>query len=126
MRKVLAIALLVIASLSACEKDEPVQNAVIKGQVMHHSWFIPYSTVYLKENTLDFPGYDEAVYDKQVEANQFGEYAFRELSSGNYFIMAKGYDSLISEPIRGGFEAVVNNNLEIVVVDVPVVETSHE
>ncbi len=71
----------------------------------HHSKIIPNIDVYVKFNTIDFPGYDD--FDSfnlmQTSDNQ-GRVCFRDIPLGNHWFVAIGYDEEIREQVIGNID----------------------
>jgi hypothetical protein len=110
---------------SSCNKTD-VQNAVIKGNIMHHSWQVAGVMVYLKKNVTEFPGYNTQLYDDSTQAKSKvrGEapFVFRGLAAGDYYVYVYGFDSLFNMPVRGAQAYHISDNLQIVESDIMVSE----
>lgn len=111
--------------LIGCGKTN-IQNAVIKGNVMHHTWQVSGVMVYLKKDVTEFPGYDTKLYDDSTQAiskvRAEAPFVFRGLAAGDYYIYVYGFDSLFNMPVRGAQAYHISDNLQIVESDIMVSE----
>ena len=116
-----AVVLISVAvSLMTCKKNALGGSSTIKGVVMHHSAFIPYSRVYIKFNAKDLPSLDTNAYDSHVSADASGNYSFK-CYKGDYFLFGYGFDHSINLPVKGGVAVHIRND-ETVNTTVPVTE----
>jgi hypothetical protein len=117
--------IMVLFFCSSCGKTD-IQNAVIKGNIMHHSWQVAGVMVYLKKNVTEFPGYNTQLYDDSTQAKSKvrGEapFVFRGLAAGDYYVYVYGFDSLFNMPVRGAQAYHISDNLQIVESDIMVSE----
>src|SRR5574337_594247 len=62
--------------------------------VRHHEVPIPYARIFMKKDTVGFPGYDTTLYDQRFVTDANGDYTFSGLPSGQnaYYFFAKGID----------------------------------
>ncbi len=109
--------LLVISCLvfsTSCKKNGTGGSATIKGTVSHHSNIIQGATVYIKYDAKEFPGENIAGYDASY-ATTDGAYEITGLLAGDYYLYAVGFDSSISEIVKGGVPVKIkqrdNNNV---------------
>ena len=116
---------MVLFFLSGCNKTD-IQNAVIKGNVMHHTWQVAGVKVYLKKNVTEFPGYNTQLYDDSTQAiskvRAEAPFVFRGLAAGDYYVYVYGFDSLFNMPVRGAQAYHISDNLQIVESDIMVSE----
>lgn len=109
--------------LAACHKEGTGGKATITGHVQHHTTPIPSAIVYIKYGEKEFPGSDVSGYDDNTLASSGdGHYEFEELRKGDYYIYGVGYDSTISETVRGGIPVKIKKKTETVEINVPVTE----
>ncbi len=99
---------LVLLAFAACDKDKhhptgSIQggNVTVTAQVMHHTWFIPGSKVFIKSNVTQFPGTDTTLYDSFKIADSYGFVQFDKVVNGNYYLYAKGFDVNVAKPVWG-------------------------
>ncbi|MBI2721954.1 MAG: hypothetical protein HYX39_07250 [Bacteroidetes bacterium] len=120
--KTLLAILLVVTTLPSCKKEGPGGKASISGRILHHSLPITNATIYIKYGAQEFPGTDPSAYDVSVTAGTDGTYAFIELRKGNYYLFSIGYDSAISQTVKGGIPIRIKSKTENITSDIPVVE----
>jgi hypothetical protein len=105
--------------VAACKKSEngsTESGTLVKGKivlqisVMHHTWAVPGINVYMKLNTLNFPGSDTTLYDQVAKADNEGVVQFDGLFPGNFFIYAKGYDPIFRANVVGGAPLTLNSS----------------
>jgi hypothetical protein len=114
--KHLSIPLCMALFFLSCEKaaDAPVDTA--KGKIVmtvtakHHSWGVPGLPVYLKYNATEFPGTNTALYNMSGITDQNGAVQFTQLSLGNYYLYARGWDALFGDTVYGYMPVVVNTS----------------
>lgn len=93
--------------LSACKKNNEVSGSLVPGNialnvlVKHHTWGVPYTTVYLKKNATSYPGEDTSKYDISQICDNDGNASFEGLHPGNYFVFSKGYDMIWGDTVIG-------------------------
>lgn len=124
LKKYIIILSAVILSFS-CKKENDstplavTGNVVLNVHVMHHSWDVSNVRVYLKANTLVYPGPDSTLYDKYLVTDGYGKVSFTQLIPGNYYIYASGFDSIFGANIIGykqiylTKENLINNELSV-------------
>ena len=120
----LFLATLVLAlTLVACEKEGLGGKATITGHVKHHDTPIPNATVYIKYGARELPGTDPSDFDAQTVASSGdGHYEFTDLQKGDYYLFSIGFDSTISEAVKGGIPVNINKKSETLEVNIPVTE----
>ncbi|MBC7552872.1 MAG: hypothetical protein H7257_02725 [Taibaiella sp.] len=114
-----------IFAQSCRAQDKTVcQPALFDGHVKHHSLKIPNSRVFIKKGSLDMPGLYTNLYDIRVQADGNAHYSLSGLEKGDYYILAIGYDSAISNAVRGGIPATISCDpaSKTYNIDLPVVE----
>ncbi len=101
--KIFSFALLALLfSLSGCKEEGIGGNAEVAFTVEHHEDMIPYATVYIKYGAKEFPGATTSVYDDSVLTDATSHGHFHELVKGDYYLYGVGYDSAVSEIVKGG------------------------
>ncbi|MEY3443895.1 MAG: hypothetical protein RLZZ519_2176 [Bacteroidota bacterium] len=101
--KIFSFALLtLLAFVSGCKKEGIGGNAEVAFTVEHHEDMIPYATVYIKYGAKEFPGATTSVYDDSVLTDATSHGHFHELVKGDYYLYGVGYDSAVSEIVKGG------------------------
>lgn len=105
MARLLTLAIFLL--LNACRKDNEINGRLVPGiitldvQVKHHTWGVPYTTVYLKKNATSYPGEDTSKYDISQICDNDGNASFEGLHPGNYFVFSKGYDMIWGDTVIG-------------------------
>lgn len=93
------------------------EYAVIKGTVNHHEWEVPGMKVYIKKNSTEFPGFNGSDYDDSTMAisnERFkAPFVFRYLEPGQYYLMAKGFDTTFNMPAKGAIAVSIQSNYDI-------------
>lgn len=100
----------------SCKKNKevPAGDVNIHVNVKHHSLPIAFSKVYIKYNTLEFPGKDSSLYDTYVITDGNGYVKIDNVGNGEkkYIIYAKGvdpsWDSSGTTPVWGFQPVLVN------------------
>jgi len=112
---ILSIALLIFS----CKKPDQTTSGstpVVQGKyslevtVMHHNLIVPGITVYLKKDTLEFPGADPSIYNRNAVADAGGVVLFDGLFPGNYFVYGTGYDNNVKANVKGGAGVTLNSS----------------
>ncbi len=71
----------------------------------HHSKIIPNITVYVRLNTLDFPGYDNLdEFHLMATSNGQGRVCFDDMPLGDHWFVAIGCDEEIREQVIGNID----------------------
>lgn len=105
--------------LVSCKKNEDHNNAgqvIVKGTnklivtVAHHTYTLPDIRVYLKNNTIVFPGSDTSLYEWNTKSDPSGIAVFNDLFPGNYFLYAEGFDQGIGMNVIGATPAILNSS----------------
>ncbi len=76
---------------------------------MHHSWNVPNIPVYLKKNTIQYPGPDSSLYELHTIADSDGKAVFDQLYPGKYYLFAKGYDYYFGADVIGSVAVNLSN-----------------
>lgn len=88
--------LLLVALLFSCKDNQqvPSGDVNIHINVKHHLIAIPYCKVYVKNNTLEFPGKDSSLYDQMLVTDANGYLKISDVGNGDkkYVLYAKGID----------------------------------
>ncbi len=116
------IATLSITAIASCKKEGTGGKASVTGKILHHSLPVPNATVYIKYGTQEFPGTEPSAYDASVTAGSDAKYTFSDLRKGNYYLFSIGYDTAISQTVRGGVPIGIKSKTESLTSDIPVTE----
>lgn len=100
---------LLLVTFSGCRKEtvNPDGKIIVEGTLrlrvtaVHHSWGVPGIRIYLKKGATEFPGYDPAVYDFSIQADNEGVATFDKLYPGKYFLYAQGWDYYWADTVIG-------------------------
>jgi hypothetical protein len=95
--------------LSGCKKDDTIEagNVTLDVYVKHHNIPIPNARIFVKNNTLQFPGQDTSLYDTFYTTDAAGHYKMVDIGNGKkeMVIYAKGidpsWDSTGTTPVWG-------------------------
>lgn len=109
--KQLLLILLLSLFLFSCKKNQVGGSITVKGLVSHHGVAIPNAYVYIKYNTLEFPGDDVSIYNSNVQADANGNYSI-PFYKGSYYLYAKGLDYTMPSPyiVKGGLSLSITSN----------------
>lgn len=123
---IILIVTVAIATLfGACKKNGTGGDAEIHAKVAHHEKAINASTVYVKFNATELPENPTTNYDLKVEGEVTDNHVhIEELRPGNYYLYAVGFDSTISQTVRGGTGVVIkwSDRKETIEADIAVTE----
>jgi hypothetical protein len=114
--------LMIVMSLNSCTREGFGGDARIAGGVAHHGLRIPNAVVYIKFNAKELPGTLVSDFDASVEADAQGAYTFENLKKGDYYLYSVGYDSSISEVVRGGLTVNIAEKDQSLAKDIAVTE----
>ena len=100
----------------SCDKDKdvPAGDVNIHVSVKHHMLAIPFSEVYIKYNTLEFPGKETSLYDAMLVTDAEGYVKIANMGNGDkkYVLYAKGidpnWDTTHTTPVWGFQPVAVN------------------
>ncbi len=104
-----------VFGISSC-KDKSSPDRILLGSelciaTLHHEEGMPNVMVYIKYNTIEFPGYDDlSIYNDSIITNEFAEACFDKVPAGQHWCIGVGYDSLHDEPIRGSVFYEIHRN----------------
>ncbi len=118
--KFLSIILISLFFITSC-KEGTGGKSKINGYAKHHSLAIPNCVVYIKYGATNFPGENVSNYDASVTADATGYFEFADLRKGDYYLYGLGYDTSISEVVKGGIGVKVKYN-KTLNINVPVTE----
>ena len=91
-------------------------NAIVQGTIslyvrcVHHSWGVSGLTVYLKNDATEFPGRDASLYSWSGVADSGGNVQFSNLTPGNYYLYATGYDKIFGARVFGYNGVALNSS----------------
>lgn len=122
----ICFAALVITIFISCKKNGVGGDNSIAAFPKHHSKTIPNAVVYIKYGATEFPGDNVSMYDDSKVANKEGTIDahahFSGLLKGDYFIYAVGFDSAISQIVKGGIKVKITSKSGEQDVEIPVTE----
>ena len=99
---------------AACDKTPDTPAGGVKGKIVltatvqHHHWAVPSLSVYLKYNATDFPGTNSALYNVSATTDQGGAVQFKELTFGNYYLYAHGWDPVFGDTVYGHMPVLID------------------
>lgn len=111
-----------LLSLSSCTKEGFGGEAKISGGVAHHGLRIPEAQIYIKFNATELPGTLVSEFDASVVADAQGNYTIENLKKGDYYLYSVGYDTSISEVVRGGLSVKIEEADQSLAVNIAVTE----
>lgn len=126
MKKLILFSFVAI-TIAACKKEGLGGQNTIVAYPKHHSTPIPGATIYIKYGTESFPGDDVTKYDASMVAEPEGgsgeiHVHFENLNKGSYYLYGVGYDSTISQVVKGGVPVKITSKSGETSVTVPVTE----
>lgn len=107
--------------LTGCHKEGKGGKASINGKAAHHGLPIPNCVIYIKYGATDLPGTSPSSFDDNVVCDAGGNYEFKDLYKGDYYLYGIGYDDAIMEEVRGGIGIDIKKN-KAYTLEVPVTE----
>jgi hypothetical protein len=107
--------------VTACGREGFEGDANVSGKVAHHLAPIAGATVYIKFNAKELPGTTVNDFDASVLADSSGTYLIEGLKKGDYYLYGFGYDTTISDVVRGGLHITVAKG-EVKTADIAVTE----
>lgn len=120
-------AIIVLATNFSCKKKPSAGlggNAKLKIAAKHHGITIDSCTISIKFNSLDAP--NNGMYDltQKVKKGIAGESftIFEGLKPGDYYVYGLGWDSSISNNVKGGIPYTIKDETDLSII-VPVTET---
>lgn len=124
MKNLFFPSLLVLAfAFFSCQKAglEGQNTLVLKPQ--HHGLPIKGAIAYLKFNESELPDTNASAFDHVVrgEANE-DHIHVENLNKGKYYVYCIGFDSSISQQVRGGVPVVINTKSGETDKEIPVTE----
>jgi hypothetical protein len=115
--------LLCMFFITSCTKEGLEGEFEIEAIPEHHEKPIYGSTIYIKFNQREFPGSLSSNYDHIVTGTATESHVHLPgLKKGDYFIYAVGYDSTISEIVKGGLHVHINKKHGHLDLKIPVTE----
>jgi hypothetical protein len=118
-----------LISFQACNRgeDDPIipiagkgGNATLRVTPMHHVTYIDSCKVYIKYNATEAPvSFDDSAWCTAVGGKPIA--SFSQLKTGNYYLVARGWDTTIMEAVKGGVPYVITEE-KIIDINLPVTE----
>jgi hypothetical protein len=125
MKRLLVFSFLLLLFFSSCQKAGTGGDYSITAFPKHHGKSINNGVVYIKYNADELPGQAPSDFDASAPVVAHpGEGAhahFHELKKGDYYIYHIGYDSTISQTVKGGIPIKLKKD-KAVDLDIPVTE----
>lgn len=121
MKNILIIVYLVtiFIGFNACKKSNKVTtvpitslkgNITLTAKTLHHGLLLPNLKVYLKLNTINYPGNNTADYNYSAVTNANGEATFTQIPLGNIWLYANGYDASVGRDVYGNLGFNISTN----------------
>lgn len=105
--KIVVISLFLVGVFS-CKKSSTGGDAIVVAFPKHHGSSIKGATVYVKFKTNELPSNPTVNYDLKVEGDANEDHVhIKGLRYGKYYLYAVGYDSAISQVVRGGLPLTI-------------------
>lgn len=124
MKKISAyLPLALFLTFFSCQKAglEGENTLVLKPQ--HHGLTIKGALAYIKFNESELPDTTASAFDLVVRGETTEDHIHIEnLKKGKYYVYCVGYDSAISQQVRGGVPVVINSKSGETDKEVPVTE----
>ncbi len=123
--KTITLAFMVTAGIYSCKKSETGGKAEVHAKILHHSTPVNAATLYVKFDTQELPSDITTNYDLKLEGEATDNHVHVEdLRYGEYYLYAVGYDSTISQTVKGGIPVKIkwSERKETIEIDVPVTE----
>lgn len=105
----LLLAAVATMTFQGCKTEGFDGDGSISGRVAHHGLKIPDATVYIKFHATELPSTNVSDFDASVQSDSNGDYTISSLKKGKYYLYAVGYDSSISQVVRGGLAVSLKN-----------------
>lgn len=106
MKKYFTFTLVILTISSviiACKKNGTGGDATIAAFPQHHGKAIYGATAYIKYKAKDLPDNPTVNYDLKVVGDPKEDHVHIDgMLPGNYYLYAVGYDSAISQTVKGG------------------------
>lgn len=94
----------------------------------HHSKLITSipghpDTLFIKYNTNELPGEDPSDFDTYYIGDTLTDhFMIDQLNCGDYYLFGAGWDTTISQRVKGGIPVTIDDDAGQVIVNVPVTE----
>jgi hypothetical protein len=109
----------------SCRKAGKGGEASISGKVLHHETLMANARVFIKYNASEFPGADTTKYDDFVKADNLGNYTFKALKRGRYFLYGVGKEGVANGnpyDVVGGARVDINKKTENIQFNLSITE----
>ena len=113
------ISLLGILCFYSCAKEGPGGKAGIRGVVRHHESTVPNATVHIGYGSTEARS-TVSDYDQFTTADSTASFVFTNLTKGDYFIYAIGFDKTTNVELSGGVAIEIKKKTSVIDVAVPV------
>ncbi|MFD3002894.1 hypothetical protein ACFS7Z_21180 [Pontibacter toksunensis] len=105
---VFILVILLLTGLIGCEKEGIGGKGEIKGSAIYGDSSLKQAMFYIKYGADSSPGTDISRYDASSATDQEGNFHFKDLNKGHYYIYAVGMGD--NEPIVGGMHVELEKN----------------
>lgn len=112
-------------SFTSCKKSSDGGDAIVVAHIKHHDTPIKGATLYVKFKADELPSSPTTDYDLKITGEAAEDHIHIEgLRYGKYFLYAEGYDSTISQTVKGGVALKIKyiDRKKEIEADVPVTE----
>jgi len=103
LKKISCLMFVLIISCTKGKDNDIILNTQItlRGTVMHHDWTVGNIKVYIKSHATVYPGPVPSAYDTFVRTDPEGSFIFSNLSPGDYYFYAYGFDPHWGADVNG-------------------------
>lgn len=123
--KKIAFTACVATLLLSCKKNNEGGKAEIHARITHNFTPVNAATLYVKYGTQKCPSDIESNCDLKIMGEEMDNHVHVEnMRYGEYYIYAVGFDSTISQIVKGGVAVKIkwSERKQTIDVDIPVVE----
>lgn len=97
--------------ITACKKNGTGGSATLVAFPQHHGKEIKGATVYVKFKSKELPSDPTSNYDLKIVGEENEEHVHIEgMLPGDYYLYAVGYDSTISQTVKGGLPVAIKRS----------------
>ena len=105
---VFILIIFILTGLISCEKEGVGGKGEIKGSAVFENYTLKPAIFYIKYGADSSPGTDISQYDASSASDQDGNFHFKDLNKGHYYIYATGTDN--NETVVGGIHVELEKN----------------
>ena len=121
----LSTIVIAIITILSCKKSSTGGDATIVAFQAHHGKAVKGATVYVKFKAADLPSDPTNNYDLKIVGEPNEDHVHIEgLRYGTYYLYAVGYDSMITQTVKGGISAKIkwSERKQEIDINIPVTE----